>query len=169
MNDHFEVTSTGIVDGIIQDKYGKRGALADPGGFATCSLPLKMKNAPEGTRSFALILEDKDAIPVCGFSWIHWTAANIVKNELEEDESRTATDFVQGTNSYSGLLAKLSREETSRYAGMYPPDAPHMYELHVYALDTLLDLEQGFYMNELYWKMQGHILAECTLKGTYFN
>ncbi|PWX29049.1 YbhB/YbcL family Raf kinase inhibitor-like protein, partial [Clostridium perfringens] len=50
-----------------------------------------------------------------------------------------------------------------------PPDKPHTYELHVFALDTLLDLKSGFNMNELYSKMNGHILEEYTLKGLYYD
>lgn len=52
---------------------------------------------------------------------------------------------------------------------MAPPDKAHTYETHVYALDTTVDLENGFFMNELYHAMDGHILAEYTLKGTYPN
>lgn len=52
---------------------------------------------------------------------------------------------------------------------MAPPDAPHIYDIHVYALDTTLDLKNGFYMNEMYWKMKGHILAEAVISGEYAN
>ena len=60
-------------------------------------------------------------------------------------------------------------ELSSFYGGMTPPDKPHIYELHVYALDKLLDLRRGFLLNELYREMDGHILAEYTLKGIYEN
>ena len=46
---------------------------------------------------------------------------------------------------------------------------PHTYELHVYALDTMLDLKPGFNYNELYHKIDGHILGKQTLKGIYLN
>lgn len=52
---------------------------------------------------------------------------------------------------------------------MAPPDAPHTYELHVYALDSTLDLSNQFYLNDLYKKMDGHILDQYTLKGIYNN
>ena len=41
--------------------------------------------------------------------------------------------------------------------------------LHVYALDKMLDIKQGFLLNELYHAMDGHILEQCTLKGIYEN
>ena len=164
-----KVTSTGLIDGKFADRFGKRGTQFSKNGMSTYSIPLTIEDAPENTKSFAIIMEDKDAIPVCGFSWIHWTVANLTTTTLEENASQTRTDFIQGTNSRSGKLNQMSIEETSCYGGMAPPDAPHTYEVHVYALDTLLDIKPGFYMNELYKKMQGHILATTTLTGVYDN
>lgn len=165
------VSSTGITNGIIDDKYGKYGTQFNENGMPTYSLPFKIEHAPKDTVSYAIVLEDKDAYPVSGgFSWIHWTAANITRTEIKENESQTATDFVQGVNSWTSMQGgQQSKELSSFYGGMSPPDAPHLYELHVYALDTKLDLETGFYMNDLYKKMDGHILAQYTLKGTYKN
>jgi phosphatidylethanolamine-binding protein (PEBP) family uncharacterized protein len=50
-----------------------------------------------------------------------------------------------------------------------PPDKPHTYEIHIFALDRSLDLQEGFYVNELYKVMEGHVLAHYTLKGIYYN
>ncbi len=165
------VISNGITDGIIDPKYGGHGTDFNENGVPTCSLPFLITDAPAGTVSFALVLEDKDAYPVTGgFVWIHWLAANITRTELKENESQTATDFVQGCNSWSSIQGgKQSAELSSFYGGMTPPDRPHLYELHVYALDQLLDLKRGFLLNELYHRMNGHILSECTLKGIYHN
>lgn len=164
-----KVTSNGIIDGIILEKYGKKGTEFNVNGVPTLSLPLEIKEAPLGTKSFALVLEDKDAIPVSGgFAWIHWVACNILKNKLEENESQKATDFIQGANSWTSYQGgNQSRELSSFYGGMCPPDQPHLYELHVYALDTVLDLKNGFYMNEMFKLMDGHILDSFTLKGYY--
>lgn len=167
----FMVKSTGIVDGVIQNKYGKLGDSFNENGMPTYSLPLKFENAPKGTVSYTLVLEDKDAFPISqGFSWVHWTAANIQKDELKENESQTATDFVQGVNSWiSPQGGNQSVELSSYYGGMAPPDKPHTYEVHVFALDTTVDLKNGFLMNELYHAIDKHVLAEYTLKGTYPN
>lgn len=164
------VTSYGIVNGAIDDKYGKRG-LVNNFNMPIYSLPLKFEEAPEQTVSFAIVIEDKDAFPVSGgFSWIHWTAANIQKQELDENESQTTKDFIQGVNSWISMQGGSNPPELcSCYGGMAPPDAPHVYEIHVYALDTLLNLEQGFYFNELYRQMEGHILDQVTIKGEYDN
>lgn len=169
--DKMIVTSNGIVNGEIEKKYGKYGDQFNENGIPTYSLPLKIENAPEDAKSYAIVLEDKDAFPVSGgFSWIHWTAANITRTELMENESQTAADFVQGVNSWTSMQGgNQSKELSSFYGGMAPPDAPHLYEIHVYALDAMLNLENGFLYNDLYKQMDGHILDQFTLKGTYSN
>ena len=63
----------------------------------TYSLPLKIEDAPEGTKSFAVVMEDKDAFPVSGgFSWIHWTAANITRTEIMDFSTMSYTDGWMG-------------------------------------------------------------------------
>lgn len=53
------------------------------------------------------------------------------------------------------------------YCGMTPPDADHVYTLRIFALDTVLDIENGFDMNVMFRKMRGHILAQAELEGLY--
>ena len=161
-----KVTTNAIKDKIIGDKFGKRGKDVNDYGVPSRSWDIEISDVPEETVSYALVLEDKDAIPVCGFSWIHWVAANIKKNRLEENESINGKDFIQGINSWFGTYGK---DGSIGYGGMTPPNAPHMYELHVYALDKDVELQNGFFMNELYHEMHGHILDSCTITGTYSN
>lgn len=163
------VTSKGIVNGRIQDRFGGRGADFNVNGIPTLSLLVKMEDAPIKTVSYALVLEDKDAYPVTGgFVWIHWLAANITRNELEENASQMARDLIQGCNSWTSIQGNRQDKELSCfYGGMTPPDRAHTYEIHVYALNKLLNVTQGFLLNELYREMDGNILAECTLKGIY--
>lgn len=165
------VTSTGIHNGKFDDKYGKRGEQFNQNGIPTYSIPLRFEQAPKETVSFALVLEDKDAYPVTGgFSWIHWLAANITRNELYENDSVLSNDFVQGVNSWTSIQGgKQSKNLSSYYGGMTPPDSPHLYEVHVYALDTKLEIENGFLLNELHRKMENHILDQYTLKAYYDN
>ncbi|VEI48787.1 phospholipid-binding protein [Actinobacillus equuli] len=65
-------------------------------------------------------------------------------HKIAENESLTATDFVQGANSWASKLGNFSIEEASNYGGMAPPNCKHRYELIVYALDTKLNLTSGF-------------------------
>lgn len=162
------VTSTGIINGFISKKYGGYGTQFNENNVPSYSLPFKIENAPENTSSFAFVLEDKDAYPVVGFTWIHWLGANLKKSEMKENESQTSTDFIQGANSWISVQGnQQDREQASYYGGMTPPDKAHTYELHIFALDKVLDLKRGFYLNELYEKMDGHILEEAVLKGIY--
>lgn len=162
------VTSTGIINGFISKKYGGYGTHFNENNVPSYSLPFKIENAPENTSSFAFVLEDKDAYPVVGFTWIHWLGANLKKSEVKENESQTAADFIQGANSWISVQGnQQDREQASYYGGMTPPDKAHTYELHIFALDKVLDLKRGFYLNELYEKMDGHILEEAILKGIY--
>ncbi|OOF57981.1 YbhB/YbcL family Raf kinase inhibitor-like protein [Rodentibacter genomosp. 2] len=161
------VTSSAIKNGVFEDKYGKRGTQFSPNGMPTYSIPFEIKDMPEGTKSFAVVLEDKDAITASGFVWIHWLIANLERTSVQENESQTATDYVQGANSWASVLGKFELEEASAYGGMAPPNCLHRYELIVYALDTKLDLKAGFRFNDLHFAMQGHILDQAMVMGTY--
>lgn len=99
-----KIISDAIKNGVIEDKYGKHGEQFNVNGVPSYSIPFEIVDAPEGTKSFALFLEDKDACPISGgFSWVHWVAANITRTKIEENESLTATDFVQGLNSWISM------------------------------------------------------------------
>ena len=120
------VTSTGIINGFISKKYGGYGTQFNENNIPSYSLPFKIENAPENTFSFAFVLEDKDAYPVVGFTWIHWLGANLKKSEVKENESQTATDFIQGANSWISVQGnQQDREQASYYGGMTPPDKAH--------------------------------------------
>lgn len=162
-----KVESKGIVDGKILDRYGSKGTQFTLGGMPSFSLPLEIIDPPKGTVSFALIFDDHDAVPVSGFTWIHWLAADIKRTSLEENESVTAKDFSQGMNSWHSCASDLSVEEATGYGGPAPPNGEHTYNLKVFALDTDLGLKNGFMLNELMKAMDGHIIAHARIKGTY--
>ncbi len=161
------VTSLGLDEkGHWRDIYGKRGSQFGKDAMPTYSIPLEIHDAPADAKSYVIIFDDMDAIPVCGFVWIHWLVANLTRTRLEENESVTAKDFIQGVNSrYSH--DNMTAEEAAVYGGMAPPDMPHCYDLKVYALDCLLPLENGFFYNELRRAMEGHVLGKATLSGVY--
>ena len=51
------VTSTGIVNGVIEEKYGANGTQFNENGMPSYSLPLKIEGAPDETVSFAIVLD----------------------------------------------------------------------------------------------------------------
>lgn len=163
------VSSEGIRDGVIEKRFGIFGS-DNVAGIPMRSLPFKIENAPEGTKTFALTLLDYDEFPVTGFCWIHWLAANINQTVVPENASADAPDFIQGVNSWGAPFLgekALHLEAASSYGGMAPPDGQHRYLLAVYALDAELPLEDGFLFNELLNAMAGHVLAVATLSGLY--
>lgn len=128
-------TSAGIINGIIQDQYGSRGEYFNENRVPTFSLPLKIEDAPVNTASFAIVLEDKDAYPVTGgFVWIHWLAANITRSELKDNESQTAEDFIQGTNSWTSVQGNQQSKELSCYYGGMTPQTKHMFMSFMFLL-----------------------------------
>lgn len=162
-----QVVTSAIEQGIFHDRFGKRGQDFSPHGMPSRSIPFEIIDAPQETKSFAVVLDDKDAITASGFVWIHWLIANLTRTSVLENESQQATDYVQGANSWASALGNFSLEEASAYGGMAPPNCLHRYDLTVYALDTVLDLQQGFRFNDLHYAMQGHILAVASITGTY--
>lgn len=114
------VTSAGITNGFIQKKYGGYGTQFNGNHVPSYSLPFKIENAPEHTALFTLTLEDKDAYPVVGFTWIHWLGANLKRNGLDENESQTATGFIQGANSWKSIQGNQQAREQTSYYGHLP-------------------------------------------------
>lgn len=162
-----KVTVPGLENGVFPDKYGKRGTQLGKNDMPTFSVPFEISDAPEGTQSFAVVLDDKDAVTAAGFVWVHWLIADLERTSVAENESLTAKDFVQGANSWASVLGGLTAQEAACYGGMAPPNCLHRYDLTVYALDCKLNLPQGFRFNDLHYAVQGHILAQATFTATY--
>ena len=164
-----QVHPSAIENGVFHDRFGKRGSDFSPNGMPSRSIPFSISDAPAGTQSYAVVLDDKDAVTAAGFVWIHWLIADLTATSVPENDSIAAQGYTQGANSWASVLGELSIAEASAYGGMVPPNYPHRYDLTVYALDTQLNLPQGFRYNDLHYAMQGHILATASVTGTYSN
>ena len=162
-----QVICPALENSAFPDRFGKRGEAFSPNGMPSYSIPFEIVDAPKNTQTFAVVLDDKDAITASGFVWIHWLIANLTRTQLPENDSATANDYVQGANSWASVLTNFSIDEASAYGGMAPPNCLHRYDLTVYALDCRLNLPRGFRFNDLHYAMQGHILAQAQLTGTY--
>ena len=161
------IICSALENGVFPDRFGKRGNDFSPNGMPNRSIPFDILDTPAETQSFAVVLDDKDAITAAGFVWIHWLIADLTRTSVAENESVSATDFVQGANSWASVLGELSIAEASAYGGMAPPNGLHRYDLTVYALDCQLKLPQGFRFNDLHYAMRGHVLAQACVTGTY--
>lgn len=152
-----------LTKGLLADKYSKYAAKNDMlDGKPIVSFPIQISNVPKDAQSLALTVLDWDAVPVSGFPWIHWIAANIAPDvtEIPENNSQQLrVPMIQGRNSTAGGLVGNTNQTTAwHYNGPNPPDKVHNYHLSVFALDTQLPLKDGFWLNELQDAMRGHIL-----------
>jgi hypothetical protein len=150
---NLQITSTAFSEGqSIPQKYTGQGSDISP--------PLAWTNSPEKTKGFALIMDDPDA-PMG--TWVHWVLYDLPANtsKLPEDVAKTeiiSNGAKQGMNTWPRL----------GYGGPCPPPGkPHRYFFKLYALDTMLDLKPGLTKKDLLKAMEGHVLAEGQLMGTY--
>ncbi len=151
--DKLTLTSTAFAEGQpIPKKYSCDAENVSPA--------LKWSAAPSNTRSFALITDDPDAR---ADTWVHWVIYNIPANLAELPEGVPTSDAVlngalQGKNDFGKI----------GYGGPCPPRGnPHHYYFTLYALDTALTLQAGATKADLLRAMQGHILAQGQVIGTY--
>lgn len=156
-----------LTNGCLADEYGKYAPtnlmIAD---HPIKSFPITITDVPAGTKSLALVFYDVDSTPVCGFPWIHWLAANIpaTMTTIPANASRELADqFVQGKNSNAGALVNGDARITQGYVGPQPPDETHYYTLRVDALDQMLPLENGYWLNDYVHATKGHLLASTSI------
>ncbi len=112
---------------------------------------LNIDDIPDTAETLVLIVDDPDAP---GKTWDHWLVFNI------DPVSEIAEDSVPGKQATNDF----NKED---YGGPCPPGGTHRYYFRLYALDTTLALEEGVSRNELEEAMQGHIVDEAELMGTY--
>jgi len=132
--------------------------------------PLAINGIPEGTKSLTLIMDDPDAMEAVGKVWVHWVVWNFTfhvdgKPDWGRPTKEGMTDF--------GEVG---------YGGPAPPDKRHTYVFKVYALDctlggqgedldtTMPEFVDGNYpvtKAKVEEAMEGHIIEQVTLTGTY--
>ena len=111
---------------------------------------------PEGRwpTSFALIMDDPDAMEAVGKVWVHWVVWDIPPDTYEYGNGR---DGDEGMTDFGEV----------GYGGPAPPDKRHTYVFKLYALDIELDLPQKSTKADVEKAMGGHIIEQATLEGTY--
>jgi len=109
---------------------------------------------PEGSRTLAVIMDDPDAPRG---TWVHWLVWNIPAATRVIAENSLPPGAIQGRNSW----------QRNGYGGPCPPSGTHHYVFKVYALDAALALPPASTKADLEQAMQGHILAQGELIGTY--
>ncbi len=163
---------------------------------------LAWSGAPDGTRSFAVVMHDPDvpadasdantegktlAAGAERVDFFHWLLVDVPASTTEIAEG-AASDGVtangkapgrsalglQGINDFTAFLAGSPMAGTyGGYDGPCPPwndERLHHYHVTVYALDveTLgLDADGGFRGADVRAALEGHVLAEAAIMGTY--
>jgi Raf kinase inhibitor-like YbhB/YbcL family protein len=141
-------------NGRIPSKFTCEGEDVSP--------PLAWEGVPEGVKSLVLIIDDPDApdpkAPT--MVWVHWVVYNMrpdLKN-LPENAGKARLP--------RGALMGLNDFKRTAYGGPCPPIGRHRYFHKLYALDITLD-KRGATKSQLERAMQGHVLANAELIGTY--
>lgn len=125
---------------------------------------LRWTPAPDETETIALIVDDPDAP---GQTFTHWVLFNLpgdlthLPRDVGVDAEFAGQDPSpqEGANDFGDL----------GYGGPCPPpgDGAHRYFFRLYALNTALDLEQGATKEQVTDAMDGHVLGQTDLMGTY--
>jgi Raf kinase inhibitor-like YbhB/YbcL family protein len=112
---------------------------------------LTWESPPAGTRSFALIMEDRSAArDGLKGKYTHWVVYNIPA----------------GTQEISG--APAGSAQAIEYSGPNPRDGkPHTYVFTLYALRENVTLPAGATQQQLLTAMHGHIIGQTSLRGTF--
>jgi Raf kinase inhibitor-like YbhB/YbcL family protein len=136
-----ELTSSDFQEGNeIPKKFGYKHENKQPN--------VEFSSVPTETKTLAIIMDDPDAMKAVGKVWVHWLTYHDVADSNSKIEGKT--DF--------GEIG---------YGGPAPPDGRHTYIFKGYALDTSLNLTEGYSKQELEDAMKGHIIAEAKLTGTF--
>lgn len=138
-------------EGPIPPRYSCDGQDVSP--------QLAWSGAPDGTASYAILMEDPDAP---GGTFVHWVYYDIPADTSELPEAiagdeRPVPGGTQGTNSFGSV----------GYGGPCPPGGTHRYFFTVYALDVELGLAPGVTKDDFLDAAESHVLAQGTLMGTF--
>ena len=120
---------------------------------------------PDGTRSLALIVDDPDAPDPSApkMTYVHWVLYNIPTSASGLSEA------VESGSLPFGTLEGLNDWNRTGYGGPCPPIGRHRYFHKLYALDTVLPDLGNPTKAELLAAMEGHVLEEAVLMGTYIK
>lgn len=126
------------------------------------SPPLAWTDPPEGTAQFALVCDDPDAP---SGNWVHWVIYAIAPQVRELPQGVAVTAKVLEPE---GALQGVNDFKEIGYRGPCPPPGkPHRYVFTLYALGEAMTLKPGATRAELAAAMEGRIIAQTELVGTY--
>jgi Raf kinase inhibitor-like YbhB/YbcL family protein len=147
-----KLTSTAVKEGeAIPRGYTCDGANVSP--------PLEWTGVPKSAKTIAIIADDPDAP---SGTFVHWVLFNLPAAGLGLIENTPQTETLNG----GGVQGKNDFGKTG-YGGPCPPSGTHRYFFKFYALDIELPLQAGATKDEVEKAMEGHVVAQAQLMGTY--
>ncbi len=125
--------------------------------------PLAWAGLPDGAKSLALIVDDPDAPDPRApkMTWVHWVLYNLPPTADGLPRSATARDLPPGTRE------GLNDWKRAGYGGPCPPIGRHRYFFKLYALDVILPDLRTPPKARLEAALEGHVLDQAELVGTY--
>lgn len=124
---------------------------------------LRWSGVPDGARSLVLVVDDPDAPDPKAprMTWVHWVLYDIPPDATGLPEAVSEAKLPPGTRQGSNDWKRTG------YGGPCPPIGRHRYFFKLYALDAELgDLDQPP-KADLERAMQGKVLEQAELVGTY--
>jgi hypothetical protein len=142
------VSSTAFADqGAIPRVHTCQGDNTQP--------PITIQGVPSATVALAMIMDDPDA-PSGTFT--HWTFWDLPPGQTTiSSGDATTLGAIEGNNG-AGRIG---------YTGPCPPSGTHRYMFKAYALSAKLNLPRGAEVEQVQQALQGKVLAQGTLMGTY--
>jgi Raf kinase inhibitor-like YbhB/YbcL family protein len=147
-----KVTSAAFKEGQpIPPQYTCDGVNVSP--------PLEWSGVPKTAKTIAIIADDPDAP---SGAWVHWVLYNLSAENIGFVENVPASETLKA----GGFQGKNDFEKIG-YGGPCPPSGTHRYFFKVYAVDGELPLKAGVTRAELEKALEGHVVAQGQLMGTY--
>lgn len=147
-----KLTSTAFKEGeLIPRQHTCDGVNVSPS--------LEWSGVPKSAKTIAIVADDPDAP---SGTWVHWVLYDLPADNIGMVENLPATDELraggfQGKNDFGKI----------GYGGPCPPSGTHRYFFKIYALDSELSLKAGATKAEVEKSMEGHVVSQGQLMGTY--
>ena len=110
-----------------------------------------------------VIVDDPDAKPVAGKTWVHWNIFNV-------PVTGSSMTFEEGSKP-KGKVGKNSSGK-SKYKGMCPPNGKHTYRFAVFTQSDAVKVKSGFSakpltIEDFEKKNKGSILSKAVVTGDF--
>jgi Raf kinase inhibitor-like YbhB/YbcL family protein len=124
---------------------------------------LKWDDVPDGVKEFALIMDDPDA--PTPKPWVHWVIYCIPST------TRELAEAIPRNSDHKGMKQGINSWPSNHvgYRGPAPPPGhgTHRYYFKLYALNQNLTLPSKASKEQVLKAIEGHVIAEAQLMGTY--